>query len=784
MMDTALSSENNPASAPKQKRRLILSIILVVVALILTAGGIKLISLGGTFYYLLAGLLVAGAAVASFLGRVRLGAGLYAAMLAVTTIWTIAEAGFEPWQLQARLVAPLVLGIWVFWPWIRAKWKISAGVGALVIAIFAIWLVRANDWQNATDPSAIFASGNGDWPHYGNTLNGRRFSELAQISPVNVEKLQPAWTYRTHEKFPGMGFEATPLMVDGRVFLCTATNRIMALDAETGKELWLFDPRTDAPPASTCRGVSYYKSSITQGQCAARIIFATVDARLMAVDAATGKACSGFGSAGTVDLKRGMGNVAKGYYYVSSAPTIVRGKVVLGGWVLDGQYVGEPSGVVRAFDAETGQFAWAWDMDRPNDHGEPVAGKTYSRGTANSWGPMSGDESLGLVFLPTGNATPDYWGGHRSRGSEQYSSSVVALNIETGQAAWSFQTSHHDVWDYDVSAQPTLIDLPVNGKTVPALIQATKRGQVFLLDRRTGKPLADVEERPVPQGAAKGDYLSPTQPFSTGMPSFDATVWTASKMWGLTPLDQMWCRIKFDEARYEGPMTPPGVKPTITYPSYLGGINWGGVSVDPERGLMIANYSRIANYTRLVLRDSKEAQGLIPSKDGGIHVGQPVAQMGTPFAVFTGAFLSPLNVPCTQPPFGKIAAVDLTTRKVVWEKPLGTGADSGPMGISAHLPIPMGVPNSGGSLTTRSGLTFIAATQEKAIRAFETATGKLLWRATLPAGGHAAPMTYTSPKSGRQFVVIAAGGNSPLLSGAGDYVIAYALPKNSAAAPK
>lgn len=779
-----MSLEQNPPAAMRPKRRIALALVLAAIALLLLAGGVRLIMLHGTFYYLLAGLLVAGAAGASFIRRVRLGAALYGGMLALTAVWTLAEVGLEPWQLQARLVAPLVLGLWVFWPWIRARWQIAAGALAVLILLFATWLVRANGWQDPTDPAATFVSGNGEWPHYGNTLAGQRFSQLAQITPANVKDLEPAWTYRTREEFPGQGFEATPLMMDDKLFLCTATNRIMAVDPETGKEIWLFDPKTDAPPASTCRGVAFYRSGNPQGQCATRIIFATVDARLMAVDAENGKPCGNFGDGGTVDLKRGMGDVAKGYYYVSSAPTIVRGKVVLGGWVLDGQYVGEPSGVIRAFDAETGQFAWAWDMDRPDEHGEPAPGSTYSRGTANSWGPMSGDEALGLVFLPTGNATPDYWGGHRSEGSERYSSSVVALNIETGQAAWVFQTAHHDVWDYDVSAQPTLIDLPIGGRTVPALIQATKRGEVFLLDRRTGKPLAQVEERPVPQGAAEGDWLSSTQPFSTGMPSFDATIWTAATMWGLTPIDQMWCRIKFDEARYEGPMTPPGVRPTITYPSYLGGINWGGVSVDADRRLMIVNYSRIANYTRLVPRGSKEAEGLAPSKDGGIHVGQPVAQMGTPFAVFTGAFLSPLNVPCTQPPFGRIAAVDLTTRKVVWDKPLGTGADSGPMGVAARLPIPMGVPNSGGSLTTRSGLTFIAATQEKAIRAFETATGKLLWRAPLPAGGHASPMSYTSPKTGRQFVVIAAGGNAPLLSGAGDYVIAYALPKGTATAGK
>ena len=494
----------------------------------------------------------------------------------------------------------------------------------------------------------------------------------------------------------------------------------------------------------------------------------------MAVDSRSGVLCPDFGDNGSVDLKAGMGQVNKGYYYVSSAPAIARGNVVLGGWVLDGQFVGEPPGVIRAFNATTGKFAWALDIDHPDSHGEPPAGQTYALGTANSWGPISADDTLGLVYLPTGNSTPDYWGGHRSAGSEKYSSSVLAVDATTGAIRWSFQTAHHDLWDYDVAAQPTLIDIQVDGHSVPALVQATKRGQVFLLDRRNGAPLATIEERPAPQGAAPGDFVSPTQPYSTGMPAFDNTLITEQQMWGTSPVDQLWCRIKFREARYDGPMTPPGIHPTITYPSYLGGIDWGGVSVDPERQLLVVNWNRMANYTRLVPRS--EATNVKASESGGIHVGDPVPQIGTPFALFTGAFMSPIGIPCTEPPFGKIGVVDLRTRRMLWERPLGTSRDSGPLDIKSHFPLEMGVPKMGGSATTRAGLIFISATQERAIRAFETKTGKLLWWAPLPAGGHASPMTYVSSQSGRQFVVIAAGGNAPLHSGVGDYVIAFALP--------
>lgn len=757
----------------KSRSRLVPGSVLALFALPHLVGGAWLLSLGGSFYYLIAGLLLAVSAMLTLKSDQR-GEKIFWIYLALTIAWALWETGISLWGLQARLTLPLAIAVLVAWPCLRHHWKSSLAAAVLVLALSVGSLIAANRWDAPPAAETLPVAGKGDWLHYGNTCEGTRFSPLTEITPQNVANLEHAWTYHTNVA-SGMGFEATPLMVKDTLYVCTANNVVHAINPETGTDTWIFDPKTDTPPTSACRGVAYYKVENKTGHCADRIIFATSDARLMAIDTQDGKPCRDFGTNGSVDLKHRMGEVDKGYYFVSSAPAIVRGKAVVGGWVLDGQYVGEPSGVIRAFDAVTGEFAWAWDMDKPDFHDEPPEGETYSRGTANSWGPMSGDEELSMVYLPTGNSTPDYWGAHRSEGSEKYSSSVIALDAETGHAVWHFQTAHHDVWDYDVSAQPTLVDLEIDGEQVPALIQATKRGEVFLLDRRNGNLLADVEERPVPQGPAEGDWLSSTQPFSVGMPSFDDTVLTEQQMWGLSSLDQLWCRIKFKQARYEGPMTPPGVKPTITYPSYLGGINWGGVSVDTDRNLMVANWSRVANYTQLIPRE--KVPHLQISTSGGIHVGEPVPQMGTPFALETFAFLSPLGVPCTSPPFGKIGVVDLDSRELIWEKPLGTGADSGPFEIPTKLPIPMGVPNAGGSLTTRSGLIFIGATQEKALRAFHTETGKLLWKHRLPAGGHASPMSFLSPESGDQFIVIAAGGSAPLHSGAADTLVAFRLKK-------
>jgi quinoprotein glucose dehydrogenase len=618
---------------------------------------------------------------------------------------------------------------------------------------------------------------NGEWRHYGNDLGGTRYSPVAQLTAQNVSGLERVWTYHVENGAKLKTLEVTPLMVGDSLYLCSPTNVLISLDPETGKERWRFDPDNTYPLSRRCRAVAYYRVPEASGVCAERILTATTDARLLAVDARTGKPCAIFGVNGSVDLTKGMGDMMPGFYHVTSAPTIVRNKVVIGGWITDNQFVGEPSGVVRAFDAVTGTFAWAWDLGRPGEHGEPEEGETYTRGTPNSWAPMSADEELGLVFLPMGNATPDFWGAHRSAESEKFSSSVVALDAITGRLRWLFQTVHHDVWDYDVASQPTLVDLEIDGRTVPALIQGTKQGQVYVLDRRTGEPITKVQERAVPQGPAPGDWLSPTQPFSVGMPDFVGGDITEENMWGLTPFDQLWCRIKFRKARYEGTYTPPATSPVIFHPGYLGGMDWGSLSVDPERKLLIVPWSRLPNYMWLIPREEADRMGVKPGDIFKKKPGTPSAQAGTPFALHIAPFLSPLAVPCTAPPYGNLTAVDLKTQKVVWSRPLGSAADSGPFGIRSRLPIPLGSPTLGGAIITGGGLIFIGATQERAFRAIDLATGKELWKDRLPVAAHATPMTYRSPASGRQFVVVAAGGHGTLRSEGGDYLFGYALPR-------
>ncbi len=773
-----------------EKRRApwVYAILLILIGLVLIAGGGYLATLGGSLYYVLCGIAVAASGVLLLRGSVR-GAQLYGLMLVGTLIWSIWEVGFSGWDLAPRLIAPAVLGLWLLMPWVlrqrRPKLDSRTVAAVAVVALVSAGLtVGAPKLVAQTGPAAAppAPSADGDWPHYGNDQGGSRHSRLAQITPANVKDLEVAWTYRIGAAQDGkmINLQMTPLQVGGAVYICSSDNVVDSIDAETGQRNWRFDPKTDLKKSwiRACRGVSYYKVPDATGPCAERIYTATVDARLFALDAKTGQVCPAFGVNGVTDLSTGMGDIAGGYYSVTSPPTVVRGKLVIGGAVTDNQKVGEPSGVVRAYDAVTGQFAWAWDMGREGINTEPGPGEEYTRGTPNVWSTTSADEALGLVYLPTGNATPDYYGGHRRPFDEKYSASVVALDAETGAPRWSFQTVHHDIWDYDVPAQPTLIDWQGPNGVTPGLLASTKRGQIFFLDRRTGVPLTKVEEKPTPQGAVQGDYVTPTQPFSTGLPAVAANVLREKDMWGITPLDQLWCRIKFKEARYEGPFTPPGLKHTITYPGVLGGVDWGGVSVDPGRQLLVVNSNRMANYTRLVPRAVADAMGVKPRGDEGgqRHAGMN-AQARTPYAAYTVPFLSPLKAPCQAPPYGELTVIDLKTQKVLWSKPLGTARDNGPLGIASHLPIPMGTPNTGGSITTGSGLIFIAATFEQTFRAIDASTGKILWQDRLPAGGQASPMTYSSPKSGRQFVVIAAGGHSILQSKTGDYVIAYALPK-------
>ena len=656
------------------------------------------------------------------------------------------------------------------------------------VRAFALWRTSRATPGPLTGPRGATAlthsaatADDGDWRYYGNEPGGARHSALDQITPANVAELELAWSYRTGDVDTSL--QVTPLEVDDTLYLCTGGNDVIALDAATGRERWRFvsGAALSAAILKACRGVAYYRVPGVTGSCAERIVTNTIDARLIALDATTGRRCAGFGTNGEVSLLNGMtdaqGRSLPGYYYVTSAPTIVRGRVVLGGWVSDAQYWGEPSGVIRAYDAVSGRFAWAFDMGRPDRSTEPGAGERYTPSTPNSWAPMSADEELGLVYAPTGNTTgSDYYGALRRPFDEKYSSSVVALDVETGRVRWSFQTVHHDLWDYDVAPQPVAVDLPGPTGVRRALIQATKTGEIFVLDRTNGKPLFEVAEMPVSTtGAVREEHVSPTQPASIRLPSFRGPDLDERAMWGLTPLDQLWCRIEFRKARYDGVYTPPGVTPFIQYPGILGGIEWGSVAVDAERALMIVNASRVANYARLIPRAEADAQGRQPEGLGG-HYGQR-AQQGTPYAVSNPPFLSPLGVPCQNPPFGTVSAVDLDSGRLVWSRRLGTARDSGPLGLPSMLPFPLGTPNIGGSVTTRSGLVFIGAAQDRYLRAYDIESGHELWKARLPAAALATPMTYAS-RDGRQFVVVAAGGADPRIAARSDHIVAFALPRS------
>ncbi len=759
---------------------------LILVGMALGFGGMRLFTLGGSYYYLLAGIACLAAGVHIVMGR-KLGATIYFGFFLATVLWALWESGLDFWRLLPRVGGPLAIALYMLAPWVQKPlngdrraapmWQAAIGIaGVLILGGAYLSNGGVGDKPVSTASNAEVDKTGNDWREFGRTAAGDRFSPSNQITPQNVSKLQVAWTYRTgdiKENYPetkaAFMFEATPIKVGETLYLCTPHNIVIALDAATGKEKWRHDPKVNDSGVAmmVCRGVTYYETTAKVADCPKRILVGTIDGRMIAVDAETGQSCQSFGKNGEIDLREGVGQFEPGFQYSTSPPQIVGDVAVVGGFVLDGMSTQMPSGVVRAFDAETGKLAWAWDMGRA-DPGPLKPGETYTQGTPNAWTPFSADAALGLVYVPTGNRTPDYYGAERTEAEDKYSTSVVALDAKTGQVRWSFQTAHHDLWDYDNGSQPVLIDAQTETGTAPALILPTKMGEVYLLDRRDGAPLTAVEERPAPKGDIPGERYSPTQPWSTGMPNFAKEPLFEKDMWGATPLDQLWCRIDFKSMRYQGRYTPPSTVKTLQFPGNFGVIDWGSVAVDLDRNIMIVNTSAMPQHVQLVPRADAEKRPMSDLKKG--HLGLS-PQSGTPYAVDFGPFFSPLGLPCTSPPWGQIHGVDLKTKKIIWSTKLGSTEDHAPLGIGVP-----GVFNLGGAAVSKGGVTFIGATIDKNLRAFDTQTGKLLWKGRLPAGPQAGVMTYTSGQTGKQYVVIAAGGHAFMKTAPGDYVIAYALP--------
>jgi quinoprotein glucose dehydrogenase len=622
-----------------------------------------------------------------------------------------------------------------------------------------------------------------EWPAYGGDPGGQRHAATSVISRSNVASLGHAWTYRhgdvsgDDDGIPsGTAFENTPILVDGTLYICTPFNRVIALDPVSGAEKWVHDPDIDMTGRYAnqliCRGVTAWldEQAGSELPCQRTIFTATNDARLIALDAGTGELCQAFGSNGEVDLNAAAGEQKwQGEYQVTSPPVMVGDVVVVGSAVSDNGRIDAPSGVVRGFDARSGRIRWAWDLAPPDfdyDNGL-VSDAGYALGTPNVWAPMSVDAERGLVFVPTGNSAPDYYHGERSN-MNYYGSSVVALRGETGEVVWHFQTVHNDLWDFDVPAQPTLTNIEIEGESRPALVQATKMGLLFVLDRETGEPLLEVEERPVTTaGAVPGEVISKTQPFPA-IPILVRDQISPEDAWGLTPWDKGQCRELIASHRFDGIYTPPSIQGSIMYPGNAGGSNWGGIAVDPDRQLAFVRSSDVPWIVRLIPRADFQAEREADPKHGY------GPQIGTPYGLRRDMMLSPLGLPCIGPPWGTLSAIDLRTGAIRWQVPHGSLRDLAPIPV----PLDWGVPGIGGPIVTDTDLVFIAAAMDDYLRAFDVETGEELWKGRLPAGGQATPMSYRvvfEDGSVRQYVLIAAGGHSFSGTRMGDHLVAFAL---------
>ncbi|MEM5517779.1 PQQ-binding-like beta-propeller repeat protein [Henriciella sp. AS95] len=801
----------------------IFAAFLAAVAINLILLGAKLISLGGSWYYSIAGLALLAVVLLLVMRRSASGI-LYAVIVAATIIWSIQEAGLDLIALLPRLAAWLVVGLWFLSPWHRAamkdrgdaKWMAGAtAAGVLLLAVSAFQKGSVIEFDRTLSAATV---SDDDWTDYGSTSKGTRYSPLEQITPDNIDQLEEVWRYETGIPFE---FKNTPIQIASQIYACTAGNIVVAVNAATGAESWRFNPENklsgSTPEAMKagntftrgCRGISYYEAGDNyEGACPARILTGTTDARLIAINAETGERCQDFGTNGEVDLRQGLGPHPIFAYFHSSVPQVAGDNVVVGGWVVDNQELGNPSGALRAYNAVDGSFVWAWDIGRPRETQLPDDGEPLTLGTPNVWSIMSYDPELDLLYAPTGNASPDYYGAKRRDIDDQFNASVVALRGATGDLVWSYRTVYHDIWDYDVPAQPTLVDINRNGEEIPTVAVPTKRGEIFLLDRRTGEPLwpatdcpdgsqpTAAGECPVPQDPAPGDWVEPVQPFS-GLPRFNESRWEKD-MWGLTPLDQLYCRIEFRKMRYDGHFTPPmpggGVLGrdktwggTFQYPGNQGGYNWPSVSVDAENGLLVAQPMLLGNRIYMQTGAEREAESgrPMPPASDNAATGQGAWDPDAPRYGITSRFVSKWKIPftgiasdmpCFEPPYGRLALIDLNNNRLLWSRPIGNMRELGPFGIKPNMPyFEVGTPVYGGTTTTRSGLIFQVGTLDSTFRAIDIRNGKTLWSTKLPATANGAPITYT--QNGRQFVVVTVPDNAEdgVASGGGR-LIAYALP--------